>query len=573
MNDLKKIFFLTNKKEKYKLAAISGLNFFGIFLEMLSFALIIPVFNIIFLDEKSEIPMLNLMHSHFLNLNINLDDEIYKISILLILILIFFSKNIFLIIINYVSIKFYNLFQLRLSNSLFKLYLKQDYSFFLDSKSDFLVRKLINDTMGVKTYLNLFQNAIIDILLVIAFSIVLILVNYQIFLFCAFLFIIIFFIYFKIIKKRIVSWSYNYQHNLGTLQNLIISGATGIKDIAVYNLKDFFQNNYKTFNNNTFLSFFKIDFINNIQRFWMEIVAISAMILPLIIFLYIKKDVNELIPIFALFLVGLFKIIPTFNRLVQCYQILKFNKPSLEVIYQQFYELKNYKDKDIDFDFEKNLKFVNIGYTYKNNNHEVFKNVNVEFKKNKSVAIIGKNGSGKSTLLNLLTGLIKPTTGDIFIDETKNLSETNSNWLKKISYVQQNIFLLNDSIKNNITFENNNELNYKNYSYVKEFVDLDEAFSNLSNGLNTIVGNDGLNLSGGQKQLISIARALYKNSDIIVFDEANSALDFYYKDILKKTIQKLKGTKTIIFVTHDLSFLKNSFDEVYLIDSGQISLR
>ena len=540
---------------------------------MLSFALIIPVFNIIFLDEKSEIPILNLMHSHFLNLNINLSDGVYKIFILLILIVIFFSKNIFLIIINYASIKFYNLFQLRISNSLFKLYLKQDYSFFLDSKSDFLVRKLINDTMGVKTYLNLFQNALIDILLVSAFSLVLVLVNYQIFLFCAFLFTIIFFLYFKIVKKRIVSWSYNYQHNLGSLQNLIISGATGIKDIAVYNLKDFFQNNYKKINNSTFLSFFKIDFINNIQRFWMEIVAISAMILPLIIFLYIGKDVNELIPIFALFLIGLFKIIPTFNRLVQCYQILKFNKPSLEIIYQQFYELKNYKDKDKDFYFEKNLKFVDVAYTYKNNNYEVFKNINLEIKKNKSVAIIGKNGSGKSTLLNLLTGIINPTIGNIFIDEEQNLSETNNNWLKKISYVQQNIFLLNDSIKNNITFENNNEFNYKNYSYVKKFIDLDEAFSNLSNGLHTIVGNDGLNLSGGQKQLISIARALYKNSDIIVFDEANSALDFYYKEILKKTIRKLKGTKTIIFVTHDLSFLENSFDEVYLIESGKLSLR
>lgn len=573
MNDFKKIFFLTNKKEKYKLILISVLNFFGIFLEMLSFALIIPVFNIIFLDEKSEIPILNLMHSHFLNLNINLSDGVYKIFILLILIVIFFSKNIFLIIINYASIKFYNLFQLRISNSLFKLYLKQDYSFFLDSKSDFLVRKLINDTMGVKTYLNLFQNALIDILLVSAFSLVLVLVNYQIFLFCAFLFTIIFFLYFKIVKKRIVSWSYNYQHNLGSLQNLIISGATGIKDIAVYNLKDFFQNNYKKINNSTFLSFFKIDFINNIQRFWMEIVAISAMILPLIIFLYIGKDVNELIPIFALFLVGLFKIIPTFNRLVQCYQILKFNKPSLEIIYQQFYELKNYKDKDKDFYFEKNLKFVDVAYTYKNNNYEVFKNINLEIKKNKSVAIIGKNGSGKSTLLNLLTGIINPTIGNIFIDEEQNLSETNNNWLKKISYVQQNIFLLNDSIKNNITFENNNEFNYKNYSYVKKFIDLDEAFSNLSNGLHTIVGNDGLNLSGGQKQLISIARALYKNSDIIVFDEANSALDFYYKEILKKTIRKLKGTKTIIFVTHDLSFLENSFDEVYLIESGKLSLR
>lgn len=573
MDDLKKIFFLINKKEKYKLAIISGLNFFGIFLEMLSFALIIPVFNIIFLDKKSEVTILNFIYSKLSSFNINIEDDIFKILILFILILLFFFKNIFLIIINYFSIKFYNFIQLRISNSLFKLYLKQDYSFFLDSKSDFLVRKLINDTMGVKTYLNLFQNAIIDILLIFAFSVVLILVNYQIFLFCALLFTLIFFVYFKVVKKRIVSWSYNYQYNLGTLQNLIVSGTTGIKDITIYNLKDFFQNKYKSFNNNTFLSFFKIDFINNIQRFWMEVVAISAMMLPLIIFLYIKKDVNELIPIFALFLVGLFKIIPTFNRLVQCYQILKFNKPSLDIIYQQFFDLKNYKNKDQDFSFEKNLKFTDVGYTYENNNQEVFRKINLEIKKNESVAIIGKNGSGKSTLLNLLTGLIKPSTGDILIDETKNLSETNNNWLKKIGYVQQNIFLLNDTIRNNITFENDREFDDKNYSYVKEFINLDEAFSNLHKGLDTIVGNDGLNLSGGQKQLVSIARALYKNSEIIVFDEANSALDQDYKEILKKIIYKLKGTKTIIFVTHDVSFLENSFDKIYKIDSGRINLQ
>lgn len=572
MNDLKKIFFLINKKEKYKLAIISVLNFFGILLEMLSFALIIPVFNIIFLDKKSEVTILNFIYSKFSSFNINIEDDIFKILILFILILLFFFKNIFLIIINYFSIKFYNFIQLRISNSLFRLYLKQDYSFFLDTKSDFLVRKLINDTMGVKTYLNLFQNAIIDILLIFAFSVVLILVNYQIFLFCVLLFTLIFFVYFKVVKKRIVSWSYNYQHNLGTLQNLIVSGTTGIKDITIYNLKDFFQNKYKSFNSNTFLSFFKIDFINNVQRFWMEIVAISAMILPLIIFLYIKKDVNELIPIFALFLVGLFKIIPTFNRLVQCYQILKFNKPSLDIIYQQFFDLKNYKNKDQDFSFEKNLKFTDVGYTYENNNQEVFRKINLEIKKNESVAIIGKNGSGKSTLLNLLTGLIKPSTGDILIDETKNLSKTNNNWLKKIGYVQQNIFLLNDTIRNNITFENDREFDDKNYSYVKEFINLDKAFSNLYKGLDTIVGNDGLNLSGGQKQLVSIARALYKNSEIIVFDEANSALDQDYKEILKKIIYKLKGTKTIIFVTHDVSFLENSFDKVYKIDSGKINL-
>ena len=572
MSNIKKISFLLNKKEKKKLAIISALNFFGIFLEMLSFALIIPVFNIIFLNKKSEVIFLDYIYSEFSYIDFN--DPVFKIIILCVLIFLFFFKNIFLILINYISIKFYNLFQLRVSNSLFKLYLHQDYSFFLDSKSDYLVRKLINDTMGVKTYLNLLQNAIIDILLVLAFSVILIFVNYQIFLFCGFLFTFIFFIYFKFIKKRIVSWSYLYQGNLGTLQNLITSGSSGIKDITIYSLKDFFLKKFRLFNNNTFLSFFKIDFINNIQRFWMEVVAITAMILPLIIFLYFDKNINELIPIFALFLVGLFKIIPTFNRLVQGYQILKFNKPSLEIIYQQFFDLKkNEKVENTNLVFEKSLKFVNLDFSYKKNNHQVFKKLDLEIKKNESVAIIGKNGSGKSTLLNLLTGLIKPTSGNILIDNKIKLTEFDNNWLKHLSYVQQNIFLLDDTIKNNITFENDKGLNTSNYEYVKKFIDLDAIFGNLSKGLDTMVGNDGLNLSGGQKQLVSIARALYKNSNVLVFDEANSALDTVYKENLKKILNKLKGTKTIIFVTHDLSFLENSFDKVYLIELGKINLQ
>ena len=223
--------------------------------------------------------------------------------------------------------------------------------------------------------------------------------------------------------------------------------------------------------------------------------------------------------------------------------------------------------------FEKSLKFVNLDFSYKKNNHQVFKKLDLEIKKNESVAIIGKNGSGKSTLLNLLTGLIKPTSGNILIDNKIKLTEFDNNWLKHLSYVQQNIFLLDDTIKNNITFENDKGLNTSNYEYVKKFIDLDAIFGNLSKGLDTMVGNDGLNLSGGQKQLVSIARALYKNSNVLVFDEANSALDTVYKENLKKILNKLKGTKTIIFVTHDLSFLENSFDKVYLIELGKINLQ
>ena len=371
MNNLKKIFFLLTRKEKHNLAIISLFNLIGVLLEMLSFVIIIPVFNLIFLKDKS--------YNHLIDFFFGqdfFDKTNAKILILVILILLFCFKNIFLVIINYISIKFYNFLNLRISNSLFELYLKQDYSFFLSSKSDFLIRKLINDTMGVKTYLNLLQNLIIDILLIFSFSVVLMYTNIQIFIFFISIFGFFGFLYLSIIKKRIATWSYSYQTNLGVLQNTINEGSKGIKDLIIYDLISSFQKKFTSVNHNTFISFFKIDFINNIQRFWMEIIAILAMISPLIISLFLNIEVNELIPIFVLFSVGLFKIVPTLNRIIQGYQILKFNKPSLGIIYQQFSELKN-KDELINkIDFKFGLEFKNVNYTYQSDKFEVLKNLN-----------------------------------------------------------------------------------------------------------------------------------------------------------------------------------------------------
>jgi ABC-type multidrug transport system fused ATPase/permease subunit len=571
MNNLKKVFYLLSSKEKYFLIIILFLNLIGIFLETLSFAIIIPVFNLIFIEPKKTDLFVNFfLYDYFKN---NLDSENFKILVLVIMLTMFAFKNIFLIFINYISIKFYNLFQLRLSNNLFELYLKQNYSFFLSDKSNFLIRKVINDTMGVKTYLNLSLNSVIDFLLVFAFSFVLLYMSYQIFIFTFILFTISVSIYFYYFKNKIINWSYLYQNNLGILQNTIIEGTRGIKDLIIYNLINSFLKKFLLSNKKTFLSFFKIDFINNVQRFWMEIVAILAMTLPLIFFLFLDKDVKELIPIFALFFLGLFKIIPTFNRLIQAYQIQKFNRPSLDIIYQQFLDLKSENESITEIKFKNCLQFRNVGHTYESNKYEVFSDLNFQITKGESIAIIGPNGSGKSSLLNLISGLIKPCKGSILIDNTIELHKVKKSWIEKISYVQQNIFLVNSSIKQNITFEEDKNIDLNRYNKVLEMMNLEIIFHNLPKKLDTIVGNEGLNLSGGQKQLISIARALYKDSEIIIFDEANSALDKECTEVLEKIIFELKGKKTIIFVTHDMLLLKNSFDKIYKLNSGEIILQ
>ena len=567
MNKFKKISFLLTVKEKYNLVIISLFNSIGVLLEMLSFVIIIPVFNVIFLKENKYNYLIDFFFGQDFFENTNA-----KIIILVILILLFCFKNIFLILINYVSIKFFNSLNLRISNSLFKLYLEQDFAFFLSSKSDFLIRKLINDTMGVKTYLNLLQNLIIDILLIFSFAIVLMYTNIQIFIFFLAIFSFFGFFYLRIIKKRIAAWSYSYQTYLGVLQNTINEGSKGIKDLIVYDLISSFHKKFIAANYNTFISFFKIDFINNIQRFWMEIIAILAMIFPLIISLFLNREVNELIPTFVLFSVGLFKIVPTLNRIIQGYQMLKFNKPSLDTIYQQFSELKIINEFINKIDFKFGLEFKDVNYTYQSDKFEVFKNLNFKINKGESIAIIGANGTGKSTLLNLISGLIEPTKGKILLDNNLNIFEIKKSWLNKISYVQQNIFLFNDTIKANIIFDDEKKHSIEKYNNLKKIIPIDKIFSKFLTGLDTVVGKDGINLSGGQKQIISIARALYKDSEIIIFDEANSALDKEHTEVLEKIIFQLKGRKTIIFVTHDMLLLKKSFDKVYKLHSGEIIL-
>ena len=185
--------------------------------------------------------------------------------------------------------------------------------------------------------------------------------------------------------------------------------------------------------------------------------------------------------------------------------------------------------------------------------------------------IVGASGSGKSTILDLLLGLIFPNDGSIKIGN-ENLNKNNANiWHQNIGYVGQNIFLLDDTIKNNIClFSNQNDnidedrLNKAlKLSYVENFL------NNLPDGINTIVGERGLKLSGGQRQRVAIARALYQQKNFLIFDEATASLDGIAEKFIIDQLKKLSEVKTIIMVTHNLKLCRDA-DIIYLLDQGKI---
>jgi ATP-binding cassette subfamily C protein len=306
----------------------------------------------------------------------------------------------------------------------------------------------------------------------------------------------------------------------------------------------------------------------------MEIFAIFAVVMPLIIYIYFDKSVNELIPVFALFVACLFRMLPTSNRIINYFNSIKFYQPSLDAVHDQFQDFtseENLNEISNNFDLKKSFSFNKVSFFYNTNSFKILNQANLLLLKGECTIILGENGSGKSTFLNILSSLIKPSSGQVLVDEKINIHENKLCWLKKISYVQQDVFLLNKTITENITLNFDNKYDFDNFNKIKELLFLDEAFQNLPNKLDSVVGTNGINLSGGQRQIISIARALYKNGELFLFDEPSSALDYDYQNILKKIISILKqNNKTIIIVTHDLNLFRDFADSIYKIESGNI---
>tara|TARA_R110000796_G_scaffold71409_5_gene162212 strand:- start:80650 stop:82422 length:1773 start_codon:yes stop_codon:yes gene_type:complete len=219
---------------------------------------------------------------------------------------------------------------------------------------------------------------------------------------------------------------------------------------------------------------------------------------------------------------------------------------------------------------EKMLTFENVSFNYPSG-EKAIRNVSFTVKRNETLAIVGESGSGKSTLLDLITAIQKPTSGTIFYLDIPNDQVDLINWRSRIGYVTQDVLMFDDSIRNNVTLwdaENAETIEAKLKNSI-EMANASDFILGKEVGLSSEIGDRGLKLSGGQKQRISIARELYKEPEILILDEATSALDTESEKVIKESIDKLKGSLTVILVAHRLSTVQNA-DKIIVMDKGSI---
>ena len=354
--------------------------------------------------------------------------------------------------------------------------------------------------------------------------------------------------------------------------NIARESFNAFRELRTLNVLEFFTLAFKESADKSAQAVFRINLTSAIPRLFIELVLVLSISIFLYTALLRKLNFIELSTMLVVFVMAGVRLMPAFTRITGTIQNIRSALPALEILLEvdQSAQLTSPETKDhTNLAFNNNLELKMVSYIYPGRDKTSLEDINLKIEKGCSYGIHGKSGSGKTTLIEIIVGLLRPSSGKIFVDGCEaDLSK--SDWFKNICLVPQQPALIDDSIAKNIALGvsniDENKLNYSiDMSGLREFVD------SLKDGFDTQVGDFGALLSGGQKQRISIARALYYDHEIIIFDEPTSSQDAETEANMIKSIKELVGKKTIIIISHNLENL--SFcDEKIQISDGRLIL-
>ena len=481
--------------------------------------------------------------------------------IIVILLILFFTKLIIQLFFSWKKNSFtWNLY-IYFSTLLTNRYLHQNYKFFLKNISSSLINNIYLETRNFAFCCNNFINFFSELIIVIFLMSLLFYNELIISLYFLFLILSIVLIYNFIFKKYFLTFSNLRIRSNNTLLQFFRDIFDGIKIIKINNVEKYFIEKIKK----QVLIFSdtakKQSFFTDIPKASIDLIFIFILILSFI-FYYLKKDFflaksSSLVLIIFIFI----RILPSVNRIIVNYQNIIYYQSTflvLNKILSKFYFNKSIPSHKNKIFFNKNIIIKNCSYKHLKQKNYFFQGLDIKIDKNDCVGVYGDSGSGKSTLIDLLSGLLKFTKGSLSIDKYNLKSKWDySAWQTRIGYVSQSTFILRDSIKNNIAFGiKNDEINEKKVLEAIKGASLERLFARFNNNINSLIEEKGFNLSLGEQQRIGIARALYKDSQLYIFDEPTSSLDYKTANNFINFLDKFKKNRTIILITHNKNNLK-----------------
>ncbi|MBQ8030710.1 MAG: ABC transporter ATP-binding protein [Butyrivibrio sp.] len=576
---LAKINYIFDKKQKGQLFILAVLILIGGVVETLGVSMMIPVISVILKPESlhRQIEKREILQNIVNVLGLNTDLKLAS-ALLISLIFLFIFKNLYLLFLVYKQNTFISRARNDMISRVMREFLNRPYEDYLGADIPTVFRITDSDIPKTFTLMLSLLSLATEMVVSICLGIVLLAVNWQMTVLILVVLVILTLVITKILKPRLNTIGRRNQETQSRIAKWRIQAIYGLKDVKVLNRQDFFIRNYYESGRIGADIDRNYTVLNNIPRLLIETVFISVVLLYVLIYLINGGDAKALLPQITAFGMAAIRIMPSANRINTYLTQIAYNQYSLDFVYNNLTEsMKMEKEMRAErakvagpaLHLEKEIELKNITFHYPDSEDNIFTDANMMVPRGKSVGIIGPSGAGKSTIVDILLGLLHVKSGEILCDGS-NIFSNYESWLAQIGYIPQSIYLVDESIRDNIAFGiDADQINDDRIWEVCEEAQLADFIRTLPEGLDTRIGDRGVRLSGGQRQRIGIARALYHNPEILVFDEATSALDNETEAAVMEAINSFHGKKTMIIIAHRLNTIANC-DIIYEVKDEKI---
>ena len=561
MTNLKKLLAITTRQEKKNFIILIFMSIFLSIIETVGISAIMPFITLASDPSKIVSNKYSKMVYDFFEFSTTTN---FMIFFGLFLISFYIFRAIYSIFYNYILNKFafgrFHAFAFRL----FKNYTNLPYKRFVKRNSAELIKTIVNEASNLSFYMQSLLLIFSEFFTVVLLYALLLLMDWRMTLVLTILLgaKVLFLLFF--LKKRI--------EKEGLKRSIMQSKFYKILNETFGNFKiiKLIQNEEKLYSEFSNISYgyaranIVSNTLNQLPRLSLETIGFSVLIGIVVYVLFQYNDANFVLPIISMYALALYRILPALNRILSNYNALLFLSSSLDIVYSDLSYTPQTEGKDF-IDFKNKIELTNVSFEY-NKNKKVLENINIIINKGDKVAFVGESGSGKSTLVDLIIGLYKPLSGEIVIDDKKLTTDNVKSYRSKVGYIPQSIYLFDGTVGENVAF---------GYEYDKEKITevLKKAniydFLSSKEGIDTLVGDGGIQLSGGQKQRIGIARALYSDPEILVLDEATSALDNETEAKIMDEIYETSQDKTLLIIAHRLSTIERC-DRKIMLSNGKI---
>lgn len=465
-----------------------------------------------------------------------------------------------------------------IADRLYTYYMQQSWQFHASGSSAQLTKQVSTEAARISSQIVqplMTMNAKIVLALFISISIVI--YDPVIAILGLFIFSLAYFLLYRLVRQKLESNGQELSEVSTQRFRLMNEGFGGIKDVLLLNRShDFitrFHDSGKVFARAQGTNIA----ISQVPRYFIELIAFGAMISLVLVLIKVHSgNLGEVLPVLAVYALAAFKLLPALQQIYSSLSQIKGNIAAFEAIRedleQSFDSQKTSNDTSVStsVDLKKGIKLSDITFSYPGKERAAVNGVTITIPVNSVIGLVGSSGSGKSTLIDLLLGLLTPHQGSIYVDDVRITKDNKRAWQDLLGFVPQSIFLSEGSVAENIAFGiPAKDISLEQVNKALNLANLTELVEQLPEGINTKVGERGVQLSGGQRQRIGIARALYHEAEVLVFDEATSALDGITEKTVMDAIHEFSGQKTIIMIAHRLKTVEKC-DLIYFMEQGKI---